>query len=215
MNKKTFLIAAIASVLIVPGCAIFSTPKASAQQVLCANDFTGCSNGTISPGGGGGGSGGNPTATAGPTAVNGSATTFLRSDGAPAVRLGSTSQTGLAQADSTTMNASSGVFSVKNPVGAVATAGSGYNSWPLPGGVYTMQWGSLNANGSGVATVVFPVAMSVGYATAGAWTSTTGLSVTGPAACNGPPVTICSFTVSSVTGASVASAPVEWFAITK
>lgn len=39
--------------------------------------------GVISSTGGGGGTGANPTATIGLTAVNGSATTFLRSDGAP------------------------------------------------------------------------------------------------------------------------------------
>src|ERR1700674_177692 len=42
-------------------------------------------------------SGANPTATAGPSAVNGSAPTFMRSDGAPAVQKGSSSQFGIVE----------------------------------------------------------------------------------------------------------------------
>lgn len=53
----------------------------------------------------------NPTATAGPTAVNGAATTFMRSDAAPAVQLGSASQKGIVQVDGTTITASGGVIS--------------------------------------------------------------------------------------------------------
>lgn len=56
--------------------------------------------------------GANPTATAGPTAINGSASTFMRSDGAPAVQLTTSSQAGLAQVDGVTIGASSGVISV-------------------------------------------------------------------------------------------------------
>lgn len=53
----------------------------------------------------------NPTATAGPTAVNGTASTFMRSDAAPAVQLGSASQAGVVQVDGTTITASGGVIS--------------------------------------------------------------------------------------------------------
>jgi hypothetical protein len=63
------------------------------------------------PSGGGGGSGGtpgNPTATAGPTAVNGSASTYLRSDAAPAVQTATNSQLGLAEPDGQTTTISSG-----------------------------------------------------------------------------------------------------------
>jgi hypothetical protein len=56
--------------------------------------------------------GANPTATAGPAAVNGSAATFMRSDGAPAVQLCTSGQKGIAQVDNTTIVASSGVISV-------------------------------------------------------------------------------------------------------
>lgn len=66
---------------------------------------------SVIPGGGGGGTGANPTATAGPTAVNGSATTFLRSDGAPAIQKGSSSQFGIVEVDNTSITASAGVIS--------------------------------------------------------------------------------------------------------
>jgi hypothetical protein len=63
----------------------------------------------------GGATGANPTATAGPSAIDGSATTFMRSDAAPAVQIASTSQLGLAQADGTTIHVTDGVFSVYSP----------------------------------------------------------------------------------------------------
>lgn len=52
-----------------------------------------------------------PTATAGPDAVIGSAVTFMRSDSAPAIQLGSTTEKGLVQADGTTISVSNGVIS--------------------------------------------------------------------------------------------------------
>lgn len=55
--------------------------------------------------------GANPTATAGPAAVNGTAPTFMTSDSAPAVQIGSSSQKGLLQVDGTTIKAASGVIS--------------------------------------------------------------------------------------------------------
>ena len=59
---------------------------ASQVGVDATGVFYVCQSGTWAVGGGGGGSSGaNPTATIGLTAVNGSATTFLRSDGAPAL----------------------------------------------------------------------------------------------------------------------------------
>src|ERR1700761_1779194 len=56
-------------------------------------------------GGGGGATGANPTATAGDVAVNGVATTFMRSDAAPAVQKASASQFGIAKVDGTTITA--------------------------------------------------------------------------------------------------------------
>lgn len=54
---------------------------------------------------------GNPTATAGPTAVNGAATTYMRSDAAPAVQLGTASQKGIVQVDNATITATAGIIS--------------------------------------------------------------------------------------------------------
>lgn len=70
----------------------------------------------------GGASGANPTATGGPTVVNGVATTFMRSDAAPAIQLGSASQKGLLQVDGTTITASSGIISTVNS-GTVTSVG--------------------------------------------------------------------------------------------
>lgn len=83
-----------------------------------------------------GAAGANPTASAGPTAVNGSATTFMRSDGAPAVQQGSAAQKGIVQVDGTTITASSGVIS------AVSTAPSAANP--------TATAGPTAVNGSAV-----------------------------------------------------------------
>lgn len=69
--------------------------------------------GTVGPlgtGGGGGGTPANPTATAGPAAVNGSATTYMRSDAAPAVQKGSSSLFGLMECDNTTVTCPGGVL---------------------------------------------------------------------------------------------------------
>lgn len=55
--------------------------------------------------------GANPTGTGGDTAVNGSALTFMRSDGAPAIQKASSSAFGLAKVDDTTITASGGVIS--------------------------------------------------------------------------------------------------------
>lgn len=60
-------------------------------------------------------SGANPTATAGPTVINGTATTFMRSDAAPAIQLGSNTQKGLLQVDGTTITATSGVITATYP----------------------------------------------------------------------------------------------------
>lgn len=73
--------------------------------------------GTISTPGGA-----NPTATASDTAVNGSAVTFMRSDGAPAVQKGSSSLFGIVKVDNSTITASAGVISAVQPAGANPTA---------------------------------------------------------------------------------------------
>lgn len=107
--------------------------------------------------GGGGGTGANPTATAGPTAINGVATTFLRSDGAPAVQTGTTGQLGLLQPDGTTITVSSGIISTA-PQSVVINPQTGTN-YPIVSGdrakaVYL-------SNGSNQ-TPTLPTAASVG-----------------------------------------------------
>lgn len=73
--------------------------------------------------------GANPTATASDVAVNGSASTFLRSDGAPAVQKGTNAVFGLAKGDSTTITM----------VGGVVSAVAGVNA--PAGGLYRMFFG--------------------------------------------------------------------------
>lgn len=68
--------------------------------------------GVISATGSGGPTAANPTATAGPAVVNGIASTYMRSDAAPAVQLGTDTQKGIVQVDGTTITAASGVISV-------------------------------------------------------------------------------------------------------
>jgi hypothetical protein len=55
--------------------------------------------------------GANPTATAGPNATNGIATTYMRSDAAPAVQKASGSQFGIVEVDGTSVTQSGGVIS--------------------------------------------------------------------------------------------------------
>lgn len=66
----------------------------------------------------------NPSATAGPAAVDGTAKTFMTSDSAPAVQTATTSQLGLVQPDGTTITISAGVIS--------ATGGTVSNTWSIP-----------------------------------------------------------------------------------
>ena len=64
-----------------------------------------------SSGGGGGPSPGNPTATAGPIAIDGIATTYMRSDAAPAVQIATDVQPGLVQPDGVTITISGDIIS--------------------------------------------------------------------------------------------------------
>ncbi len=64
----------------------------------------------INSGGGGGGTPANPTATAGPDAINGVASTYMRSDAAPAVQLATTGQFGLVKPDGDTITIVDGVI---------------------------------------------------------------------------------------------------------
>lgn len=97
----------------------------------------------------------NPTATAGPTAVNGSASTFMRSDAAPAVQTGSNSQLGLLQCDNTTTICTAGVIQSVAPgissitVGATTVTGGtdGYNLIDQSGKVGVSPQTSINIKG--------------------------------------------------------------------
>lgn len=53
----------------------------------------------------------NPTAVAGPNAINGSAPTFMRSDAAPSVQLGTNAAQGIVRGDGTTFTCTAGVCS--------------------------------------------------------------------------------------------------------
>ncbi len=72
----------------------------------------------------------NPSATAGPTAINGSATTAMRSDAAPAIQLGSASQAGLVQVDGTSIVAG---------VGGVISAPGSSGGYTVPD-ISTLTW---------------------------------------------------------------------------
>lgn len=56
-------------------------------------------------------SGANPSATAGPVAVNGTATTYMRSDAAPPIQKASASQFGIVEVDGSTIQSVAGVIS--------------------------------------------------------------------------------------------------------
>lgn len=85
----------------------------------CATFTAGVLGSTGSACGGSGSTGANPTATAGPAAVNGTASTFMRSDAAPPVQVGTAAQKGIVQVDGTTITATGGVISA--PGGAVSS----------------------------------------------------------------------------------------------
>lgn len=74
--------------------------------------------------------GANPTAVASDTAVNGAASTFMRSDGAPAVRKGSNAAFGVVKVDNTTITATGGTIT------AASTTLNGYAV--APGGILNL-----------------------------------------------------------------------------
>jgi hypothetical protein len=78
--------------------------------------------------GGGGGTPGNPTATAGPAAINGVATTYMRSDAAPAIQKATASLFGLVEVDNVTITAAGGVISAVQQIAANPTATAGPNA---------------------------------------------------------------------------------------
>lgn len=127
--------------------------------------------------------GANPTATAGTSAVNGSASTFMRSDGAPAIPAASTSTAGLAKLHNVpvsagwiaTVNPNNVVIGVINQastisaiIGAVEIATGGTSTVSVnkaPSGTAcsggtTLHSGSFNANGTAATNQTLTVTTS-------------------------------------------------------
>lgn len=77
----------------------------------------------------------NPTATAGDVAVNGVATTYMRSDAAPAIRKASSSQFGIVKVDGVTITEVGGVITAVGGGGGVAgpawILGQGFERRPI------------------------------------------------------------------------------------
>ncbi len=105
----------------------------------------------------------NPTATAGPVAVNGAATTYMRSDAAPAVQKASAAQFGIVEVDGTTITASGGVISAAagasgiNQLTGDVTAGPGVGSQAatlatVNGNVGSFTYASITVNAKGLVT---------------------------------------------------------------
>ena len=94
----------------------------------------------------------NPTATAGPSAVNGSATTFMRSDSAPAVQQATSGQKGIVQVDGQTIVAASGIISTTSPN---VTKTTGYTIAAGDMG------GQVNFNGSSVTATIPAISSTV------------------------------------------------------
>lgn len=110
--------------------------------------------------GGGGSSGANPTATAGPVAINGTATTFMRSDAAPAIQKASAVQFGIVEVDGTTITATGGVISSANsgaPGGAVNDVqfNNGSGGFGGDAGFVYNGNGSATLHSTGIASLEF------------------------------------------------------------
>lgn len=92
----------------------------------------------------GGATAANPTATASDTAVNGSASTYMRSDGAPAIQKASSSVFGLVKVDGTTITASGGVISSVSSGGIYTDKqslnGLATKTITVPGGYSTLRF---------------------------------------------------------------------------
>lgn len=142
--------------------------------------------------------GGNPTALAGPTAQAGIASTFMRSDAAPAVQEGSSTQLGIVQADGVTITAAGGTITaatatgttlgVVKPDGTTVTINLGVLSVPL---ATVLQPGLVEPDGTTI--VVSGGHISVPIATVG----TPGLAQP-----DGTTITIAGGVISAVGGGS-------------
>jgi hypothetical protein len=123
----------------------------------------------------GGGTPANPTATAGPTAVNGSATTYMRSDGAPAVQKASAAQFGIVEVDGTTITSIAGVISATaTGTGDVVGPGSATDSNVV---LFDGTTGKLIKNSSIVGANVLVSGGALGTPSSGTLTNATGYTV--------------------------------------
>ena len=96
------------------GAASYALAGGTAAAPKCIGIIANAGNYTLDQTGvGGSTSFANPTATGSDTAVNGSASTAMRSDAAPATQKGSNAQFGLAEGDNITTSMSAGVVSTK------------------------------------------------------------------------------------------------------
>lgn len=78
--------------------------------------------------------GANPSGTAGPLAVNGSANTFMRSDAAPPVQKGTNAQFGIVEGDGSTITCTAGVCTAIGGSATSVTAGTTTVSGTCPSG---------------------------------------------------------------------------------
>lgn len=92
-----------------------------------------------------GASGANPSATASDTAVNGAASTFMRSDAAPAVQKGSNAQFGLAEGDGASIDLTAGVVSRRALTGDVTAPAGSAATTLAAGNAGNLNSGTLNA----------------------------------------------------------------------
>lgn len=129
--------------LVIIGGKVQQIPPANALQLPNINgstqcvhaDTTGALTGTGSDCGSNAATGANPTGTAADTAVNGTATTFMRSDAAPAVQKASSSAFGIVKVDGTTVTASGGVIS--------AAGGASFHPGFASGRYYTTPYNGV------------------------------------------------------------------------
>lgn len=118
--------------------------QVNGSQISCSNLAGGC-NPTFA----------NPTATIGVAAVNGSATTAMRSDAAPAIPQCSDTTFGACKVDGTTVTATAGVLSVAAGAGGISqltgdgTAGPGTGSQALTIASIVHTWSALQGFNSG------------------------------------------------------------------
>lgn len=101
--------------------------------------------------------GANPTATAGATAVNGVATTYLRSDGAPAIAKASNSVFGIAECDNVTITCPGGVFT--------SSGGTALTPAPISANWYAAMLPGPTATGTPSASTVYCTPFSVAQST--------------------------------------------------